>query len=121
MLKQFFIFVSFLCLFVSINAHDWDSEESLTFAGDLAIDFDDFPDNSTPDLEAMLDEDEDLDLKEFQDFIAKPDMAEAIDKQSEIGPLFSGRQINQFGILLKLKFIGHFLHMQTARFFPLSI
>lgn len=83
MLKYLFA-VFIFCFFSIFSVESWN--DSAIFEGndsELAIEFDDFPNNSTPDLESLFEDSPAIVAKEFKDFSEVPDSADTIDQQSE--------------------------------------
>ena len=85
MLKYLFAVFTFCCFFITGMAQEsW--SDSGVFQDDhseFAIEFDDFPDNSTPELEFLLEDSPDFVAKELNDFAEVPESANKIDQQSE--------------------------------------
>ena len=84
MLKHLLTLIIFCFILLNLTAHEnWDSNDD--FDIDLGIKFDDFPDNSIPELDSDFNDSEDFEFKEPHQFISKPDTAETIEQQSELG------------------------------------
>ncbi len=88
-----FLFI-YICLFssiISISSQEVVVEQLTESESDLEIEFDDFPDNSNPDIESLFDEfSDDYELKELGDFIQRQNPADTIEQQSELGLDFHG-------------------------------
>src|SRR5262245_40666629 len=82
---KYFLAILSACSLMNVQASE--EIQSGNADADFPIEFDDFPDNSTPDLEQIF---EDCMPKDLEDFTTLPETSEIIDQQSQFGVDFHG-------------------------------